>query len=113
MHLLHRDCQFDESKKSPQTGKGTIWSEYWNQTQTGPNTYWNRKSDYIRLKNLELGYNMPQKLYSKLGIESTRIYFSGMNLFTICGMKTFDPETTSAVAYPLNKIYSIGLALTF
>ncbi|MEY8485651.1 TonB-dependent receptor [uncultured Parabacteroides sp.] len=92
---------------------GNYRSEYWNQTQTGPNTYWNRKSDYIRLKNLEFGYNMPQKFYHKLGIESARIYFSGMNLFTICGMKTFDPETTSAVAYPLNKIYSIGLALTF
>lgn len=92
---------------------GNYRSEYWNQTDTGPNTYWNRSSDYIRLKNLEFGYNMPQKLYRKLGIESTRIYFSGMNLFTICGMKTFDPETTSATAYPLNKIYSIGLALTF
>lgn len=92
---------------------GNYRSEYWNQTETGPNTYWLRNTDYLRLKNMELGYNVPQSVYSRLGIQDLRIYFSGMNLLTFTSLETFDPETTSNTAYPLNKTFSMGMSLTF
>lgn len=92
---------------------GNYRSEYWNQTATGPNTYWNRKSDYLRLKNLELGYNLPDDFCSKIGLRSLSVFFTGMNLLTFTSMKTFDPETTSNTAYPLNKVHSLGLSMAF
>jgi hypothetical protein len=92
---------------------GNYRAEYWNQTESGPNTYWYRSTDYIRLKNMELGYNVPSSVYSKIGLQNFRFYFTGMNLLTFTGLKTFDPETNSNTAYPLNKIYSVGLSLTF
>ncbi|MCE6989794.1 TonB-dependent receptor [Dyadobacter sp. CY323] len=92
---------------------GNYRSEYWNQGATGPNTYWNRNSDYLRLKNLEVGYKVPDAVSSKLGLKNCRIYYTGMNLLTFTALKTFDPETTSSTGYPLNKVNSLGLSLSF
>jgi TonB-dependent starch-binding outer membrane protein SusC len=92
---------------------GNYRSEYWNQGATGPNTYWNRNSDYLRLKTLEFGYRVPESVSSKLGLRNCRIYYSGMNLLTFTALKTFDPETTSSTGYPLNKVNSLGLSLSF
>ena len=75
---------------------------------------------YLRLKNLQLGYSLPQNLMSRLGIGRARFYLSGDNLFTVTKMtKIFDPETVGLAGYndgktyPLAQIYSLGLNLTF
>ncbi|MFW6327670.1 MAG: SusC/RagA family TonB-linked outer membrane protein, partial [Bacteroidota bacterium] len=72
-----------------------------------PNTYLYRNNDYLRLKNMEIGYKI------NLGPNEYKIYLSGVNLITLTSVKDFDPETTSWNAYPLNKVYNIGLSLTF
>ncbi len=79
------------------------------------NDYWLRSSDYIRLKNLELGYTVPSKLVTKAGMSQLRVYFNGLNLFTIDKLKVFDPETDSATGYyyPQQKVVNFGLAATF
>jgi len=56
------------------------------------NTYFVRSSDYIRLKNFEVGYTLPSKYTSKLGIQSLRVFASGLNVLTFTKMKDFDPE---------------------
>ncbi|MCH3994896.1 MAG: TonB-dependent receptor [Prevotella sp.] len=71
---------------------------------------------YIRLKNLQFGYTLPQILTRKWGIEKLRIYFSGENLWTGTSLaKQFDPETIGTYygnGYPLSSTFAFGLSLT-
>ena len=79
------------------------------------NTYWLRNSDYIRLKNFEIGYNIPETLLSKIGLKNCRFYTNGLNMFTWDKLKVFDPETVNATGqyYPQSKIINFGLTATF
>lgn len=82
-----------------------------------PNTFWLKNTDFIRLKNLEIGYNLPAKLLSRFRINSLRIYANGFNLLTFDKLKyiNLDPEGNSntGVFYPQQKIYNVGLNLKF
>ena len=51
--------------------------------------------DYLKLKNLELGYTLPSELMSKAGFKKLRVYFSGQNLFTLTGYSGWDPEVVN------------------
>lgn len=88
-------------------------NEYWvNQS----NTFWIHSSDYIRLKNVEVGYTLPNVLTSKIKIERLRFYINGYNLLTIAPcMKDYDPENTNGRGYnyPLSKIINFGTSITF
>ncbi len=79
------------------------------------NDYWLRSTDYIRLKNLELGYAIPAHLINKLGLNQFRLYVSGYNLLTLDRLKIYDPENNNALGYnyPQQKIVSFGLDVTF
>lgn len=88
-------------------------NEYW---VGNGNTYWLHKTDYIRLKNVELGYNLPQTLLRRANIQNLRVYVNAFNLLTYSpDMKDFDPElgTGSGQGYPLQKIVNGGISLTF
>lgn len=80
-------------------------------------SFWLEKSDYLRLKNLELGYTFRQPGLSKAGISSIRVYFAGTNLWTITPLKYWDPEKSSGDmrndAHPNMKTYSFGLNIQF
>ena len=82
---------------------------------SGGNTYWFRSNDYLRLKNLELGYNLPSYLSEKVGVKNLRLYVNGLNLFTWDKLKVYDPETVSSTGqyYPQARIISTGLNVTF
>lgn len=74
-------------------------------------------ASYIRLKNLQVGYTIPQAISKKFGFSKFRIYFSGENLWTGTKLSSlFDPETIGSgwggCAYPLSRTYSFGLNLT-
>src|SRR5699024_7689549 len=60
------------------------------------NTYYLRSNNYLRLKNVELGYTLPLRISKKASIENLRIYVSGLNLLTWDKMKIWDPESTSS-----------------
>ena len=73
---------------------------------------------YIRLKNLQLGYTLPNSWVQKAGFSKCRIFVSGENLLTITPLfDIFDPETAmggiGGNAYPLSRTWSCGLSLTF
>jgi hypothetical protein len=85
-------------------------NEYW---RSQDNTFWLHETDYIRLKNIEIGYNLPTDAVRTIGIEALRIYANGLNLLTLSGEKLIDPELTSGTAYPLQRIVNLGLTLTF
>ncbi len=79
------------------------------------NTYWLRSTDYIRLKNFEIGYSLPQKWGSKVGIKNLRVYASGINILTFDKLKVFDPETSNSQGqyYPQSKIINFGANVKF
>lgn len=76
---------------------------------------------YIRLKNLQLGYTLPNALTRKVGISNLRFFFSGENLFTVTGLPNgIDPETlgvgdygNGSGSYPLTRTYSAGVSVNF
>jgi TonB-linked SusC/RagA family outer membrane protein len=78
-------------------------------------TFWLRNTSFLRLKNLQLGYTFPHATISKLGINGLRIYASGFNLLTFTSLKDYDPEGNNETGYfyPQQKIYNIGVNVTF
>ena len=72
-------------------------------------------SNYVRLKNLEIGYNLDSQRLKGLGISRLRIYANGYNLFTFSDFKLGDPEsrTSSRPSYPLTRVYNVGLKVAF
>lgn len=101
------------TESNPNADKPRAWkrySEYWRNQK---NTYWLKETDYLRLKNVEIGYNFPKKWLSNLYIQNMRVYVSGMNLLTFTGLKDFDPEVSSTSTYPSNRVYNVGINLTF
>ena len=119
---------------------------YW--TEDNPNAYLPRyagynsslkstKSDrylqnigYVRLKNLQVGYNLPKNWLSKVKMQQARFYVTGENLwswsplykhthdFDVTNTAGSDPDLTTGTSgdnysYPLMKSYSLGLSVTF
>jgi len=73
---------------------------------------------YLRLKSVQLGYTIPSSITRKVKIQNMRIYVSGENLLTFTNlMAAFDPEATGGTSagyiYPLQKVLSGGLSVTF
>lgn len=78
-------------------------------------SWWMHDGSYLRLKTGELGYTLPEKITRIVGIESTRVYVSGQNIFTWSKIKNFDPEISDAngIFYPQQKVISIGVDIQF
>lgn len=72
---------------------------------------------YLRVKNLTIGYTIPNSVFGKLNIKNARIYFSGQDIFEFAKgtwNKTYDPEeNTSEDNYPMYRTYSFGLSVNF
>ncbi|MDO1450387.1 TonB-dependent receptor [Rhodocytophaga aerolata] len=78
--------------------------------------FWITNVRYVRLRNLELGYAIPQKLIGKIGLEAMRVYVNGTNLFSIDNVKKFeiDPEISSGngLVYPQQRLLNAGFSVT-
>ncbi len=76
-------------------------------------------ANYIRLKNLQIGYTLPESITSRTPIRALRIYFSGENLLTFQSLpKAYEPESiissdTYMRTYPIHQMYSLGLNVSF
>lgn len=81
----------------------------------GGSDYFLQNTDYLRLKNLQVGYNFPKKWLSKISMANLRLYFSAENLFTLTGFDGLDPERpySGNNLYPTNKSYSLGVNVNF
>jgi TonB-linked SusC/RagA family outer membrane protein len=80
------------------------------------NTYHYKSTDYLRLKNLEIGYSFSRSALKYVHVDALRIYFTGINLFTWDKMKILDPEQgqqSYGSTYPQQKLYTLGLSITF
>lgn len=74
-----------------------------------------QNASYVRLKNLEIGYSLPDKWLKSAKMQGVRVYFSGYNLLTFTGLKYLDPEYSAdtAYAYPISKTFTLGLNFKF
>ncbi len=74
-------------------------------------TYWLDDMSFIRLKNLQVGYRIPQQLLKKIGVDNARLFGSAENLATFTKYRGLDPEMNGnrSDAYPMTKSYSLGI----
>lgn len=95
---------------------GSTDSKYPRLLTTGQqtSTFWLKDAQFVRLKTLEIGYDLPRQWLQKLKINSLRVYVNGNNLFTIDKLKWFDPEgiATFGDFYPQSKVYNFGFNIT-
>jgi hypothetical protein len=83
------------------------------------NSFWLKDATYLRLKNIELSYTLPENLLQRLPFKELRLYTSAYNLLTFTGLKDVDPETTeggqgfAAWSTPQSRVFNFGLNLTF
>lgn len=119
--------QFSVDRWSPTNPDATyprlLVADRGNNTQNSD--FWVRSGDYLRLKNIELGYSLPASFVKRLKLSQLRFYVSGLNLLTFdkLGNLDIDPElpesgysygtSSSGAYYPYMKIYSFGLNLKF
>ncbi len=90
------------------------YSAYRNYNNTAVSTWWMRDGSFLRLKQLEMGYTLPNRLTKHLRIDNFRVYLSGTNLLSWSRFKMWDPEMgSSGLDYPLQRTYNIGVNITF
>jgi TonB-dependent starch-binding outer membrane protein SusC len=79
------------------------------------NDFWLYNTSFMRIKNVELGYNLPASLAGKVRLTAARVYVNAFNLATFSKVKDFDPEgqSESAQFYPQQQIFNIGANLKF
>jgi hypothetical protein len=72
-------------------------------------------TDFIKLKNITLSYNLPDKLMKKLKLASAQIFLNAYNLWTTTPYQGYDPETVGSDRglYPQSKSYSMGIKINF
>jgi len=96
--------------------KNTTNLQYANGFGPYSSSFWMRNTNYLRLKNLVIGYTLPSKLSQKAGISVLRFYLSGDNVFTWSGLDFMDPEINYELreeSYPLQKTYTFGMNVSF
>ena len=87
-----------------------------NSSSSYPSTHWLVNAGFLRLKNAEIGYNLPKNICEKIKIQNLRLFVSGSNLFMIYDhMKDMglDPEATTFYYYPPQRVYNFGFNISF
>ncbi len=116
---------FEKHVMNRWTGEGTSYSEP--RPSFGGYNYsisdrFIQSGDYLRLRSLTLGYNLPAKWLDKVSVKSAKLYLRGTNLFTVSSFTGYSPDfgSTNVLAnnidngaYPVARIYTLGLNVTF
>ncbi|SFB66357.1 TonB-linked outer membrane protein, SusC/RagA family [Flagellimonas taeanensis] len=76
-----------------------------------------RDASYVRLRTLTLGYNIPRETFSKIGLQSAKLYVTGTNLFTFTDFRSYSPEQNPVnggeTAFPETRNITLGVKLGF
>lgn len=122
---------WDETTISNGGNKTSRWLDRW--SESNPNgsmprlgnsnndiysSFWLTSGDYLRLKNIEIGYTFShEKWMTKVGVQSLRLYVAGTNLLTFTSLDDYDPEKQSSDlrndVHPNTKTYSLGVNVKF
>lgn len=125
------DSQFSVDQASMQGRYNNIDVDYWSITnptnayprpnfaQEGPaygSTLRYHQAGFVKLRNVQLGYNLPKTVTNAMKITNFRVYVTGQNLFAISKYKLMDPESFDSVSagdVPSNKLMMGGVNITF
>ncbi|WP_205966348.1 SusC/RagA family TonB-linked outer membrane protein [Parapedobacter sp. SGR-10] len=111
-HYFYDPINPDDPRTNVTSKHGRLTMNYGSEQNGGSNysNLWLYKADYLKLKNLTLGYTVPRKWIGKIGFQDVRLYVSGENLFTFTKFPGMDPEFTETLQFYSNlSQYSIGL----
>lgn len=87
-------------------------SDRLNDNNTQVSTWWMRNGSMLRLKSVEIGYNLPDKALRKMKMSQLRVYLNANNLFNISSFKLWDPEMGSnGLNYPIQRVFNIGVTM--
>ncbi len=95
---------------------GRLTMNYGTEQNGGTNysTHWLYKADYLKLKNVTLGYTLPKRWLRKVGIQDVRLFVSGDNLLTITDYPGMDPEILDSMEFYANLMQiSMGINIKF
>lgn len=85
-----------------------------NENNNQPSNWWMRNGAFLRLKTVEIGYNLRDRALKKLHLGGLRLYVNGSNLFVLSGFKLWDVEQGgNGLGYPLQKVFNIGVNVQF
>jgi TonB-linked SusC/RagA family outer membrane protein len=86
-----------------------------NANNTAISSWWMKDMGFVRLKTVDLGYNLPKKILDKVRLSNAAVYFEGYNVFTLTKFKLWDPEagTANGTQYPNIKTLVVGLRAQF
>ncbi|MCF3108677.1 TonB-dependent receptor [Niabella sp. CC-SYL272] len=77
-------------------------------------TWWMRNGVFLRIKRVELGYNVPMQQLKKWKINALRLYLNGLNLFAFSRFRLWDVEMGgNGLGYPVQRVYNVGINLGF
>ncbi|MCU0394285.1 MAG: TonB-dependent receptor [Chitinophagaceae bacterium] len=83
------------------------------QNRAVASNFWLYDASWVKLKNLQIGYNLPQRWVKKVSMQRARVYFSGENLLMITSFPGLDPEIGANVGYPTMRQFAFGVNVTF
>jgi TonB-linked SusC/RagA family outer membrane protein len=114
------DLRWTPENPNPEAGFPRLLNRGENFFRNNPSSFWIKNASFLRLKNLQIGYNIPSKLTEKISIHNVRINISGENLFTLDNYyRGWDPEMggTNAgwngVWYPPTRLWLAGISIDF
>ena len=86
-----------------------------NKNNAQSSTWWLRNMSMLRMKDIEVGYTLPKRWMSRIGLENIRLYAKGSNLLTFSAFDLWDPEldTQNGAKYPIMKSVSFGIDVNF
>lgn len=86
----------------------------WYESGAGNTSFWLRNGAYLRLKNLNVGYQLPKSILNPIGLTQAQVFMNATNLFCISAVTEFlDPEQEYYDSYPLMRTFSFGLNISF
>ncbi|MCX2452564.1 TonB-dependent receptor [Pedobacter sp. PLR] len=100
--------------ENPDANYPRVTGENWAESGTDNSSFWIRNGAYLRLRNLNVAYNFPQRWLKSVKLSNAQLFFNGTNLLTISDMKEFqDPEQEYYDSFPVMKTFTLGLNLKF
>ena len=111
--------EYNLGRFTPETAETATQPRVWLGTNENNNlrsTFWLRNNDFVRLKNIEIGYTLPESVSHKIRASGVRVFCNGLNLLTFAEIHKIrddmDPQSWGA-AYPIMKVFNFGVNVKF
>ena len=72
-------------------------------------SFWTHSGEYLRIRNIDVGYTLPYSITNRIKVAGLRIFANAQNLFTTTPYDRLDPEVYGDTAYPIQKIFNVGV----